>query len=148
LKDEDVPEHVRSSDAFLHAKRKVAEEGLTAQDMVADYIKLLWNYALEMITKARGDDIVNNLRFHVVITVPAIWKGYARQSMREAALKAGILDDRDAGETRLTFVPEPEAAAMDTLVEVKQSTKPGEVYMICDCGGGTVVRGCFIFSLI
>lgn len=115
---------------------------------MADYIKLLWNYAIEMITKARGDDIVSNLRFHVVITVPAIWKGYARQSMREAALKAGILDERDAGETRLTFVPEPEAAAMDTLVEVKQSAKPGEVYMICDCGGGTVVRGCFIFSFI
>jgi molecular chaperone DnaK (HSP70) len=113
--------------------------------MVADYLKLLWNYALEMITKSRGEDIVNNFRFHVVITVPAIWKGYARQSMREAALKAGILDERDAGVTQLTFVPEPEAAAMDTLVEVKQSAKPGEVYMICDCGGGTVVRGYFLF---
>ncbi|KAJ5782153.1 hypothetical protein N7457_003927 [Penicillium paradoxum] len=138
LKDEDVPEHIRSSDFFLRAKRKVRDEGLTAQDMVADYLKLLWDHALEMILKSRGEHVVNNFRFHIVITVPAIWKGYARQSMQEAAEKAGLLVERDAGKTRLTFVPEPEAAALATLAEEENDAKPGDVYLICDAGGGTV----------
>lgn len=139
LKDEDVPEHIRSSDFFLRAKRKVRDEGLAAQDMVADYLKLLWDHALEMILKSRGEHVVNNLRFHIVITVPAIWKGYARQSMQEAAQKAGLLNSRSAGKTRLTFVPEPEAAALATLAEEESDAKPGDVYLICDAGGGTVV---------
>ncbi|CAI7672421.1 unnamed protein product [Penicillium discolor] len=138
LKDEDTPEDIRSSEFFLRAKKKVREEGKTAQDLVVDYLKLLWNHTLEMILKARGEHVVNSFRFHIVITVPAIWKGYARQSMEEAAAKAGLLDERDAGKTELTFVPEPEAAALATLSEEQNDAKPGDVYMICDAGGGTV----------
>ncbi|KAJ5393608.1 uncharacterized protein N7487_011249 [Penicillium crustosum] len=138
LKDEDTPEDIRSSELFLRAKKKVRDEGKTAQDLVTDYLKLLWNHTLEMILKARGENVVNSLRFHIVITVPAIWKGYARQSMQEAAAKAGLLDERDAGKTHLTFVPEPEAAALATLSEEQNDAKPGDVYMICDAGGGTV----------
>lgn len=141
LKDEDTPEDIRSSELFLRAKKKVRDEGKTAQDLVTDYLKLLWNHTLEMILKARGENVVNSLRFHIVITVPAIWKGYARQSMQEAAAKAGLLDERDAGKTHLTFVPEPEAAALATLSEEQNDAKPGDVYMICDAGGGTVVSG-------
>ncbi|CAI7624666.1 unnamed protein product [Penicillium crustosum] len=58
--------------------------------------------------------------------------------MQEAAAKAGLLDERDAGKTHLTFVPEPEAAALATLSEEQNDAKPGDVYMICDAGGGTV----------
>jgi molecular chaperone DnaK (HSP70) len=83
---------------------------------------------------------VDALRFHIVITIPAIWKGYARQGMEEAAKKSGILRRRPAGETTLSFAPEPEAAALSTLSEPGRKTKQGDVYMICDAGGGTVVR--------
>jgi hypothetical protein len=39
--------------------------------------------------------------------------------MREAAKQAGILAKREAGETRLTFLAEPEAAALATLADMR-----------------------------
>jgi molecular chaperone DnaK (HSP70) len=59
--------------------------------------------------------------------------------MQEAVQKAGILDDRDAGETKLSFAPEPEAAALSTLCEPGRRVNKGDTYIICDAGGGTVV---------
>jgi molecular chaperone DnaK (HSP70) len=59
--------------------------------------------------------------------------------MTEAAKKAGILDYRPAGPTSLTFAPEPEAAGLAALIERGSDTKPDDVFVICDAGGGTVV---------
>lgn len=139
LKDEDLDESIKSSEFILRAKKKVRSEGRRPVDMVADYLRLLWGHTLEIIEKSRGKDVIDAMRFHVVITVPAIWKGYARQSMEEAAQKAGILAHREIGETQLSFVLEPEAAGMATLIEHKRLVQPGDVWLICDAGGGTVV---------
>ncbi|KAG5764662.1 hypothetical protein H9Q72_007267 [Fusarium xylarioides] len=113
------------------------ENDKTAIDLISDYLRMIWNYTLETINKDRGS-VVEALQFHVVITVPAIWKDYVRQDMIEAAKKAGILDRRNAGETKLTFAPELEAAALSTLCEPGRGTKSNEVYLVCDAGGGTV----------
>lgn len=115
------------------------EHDKTAVDLVADYLKEFWSHILSTINRARGESVVDALRFHVVITVPAIWKGYARQSMEQAAKKAGIMARRAAGRTTLSFAPEPEAAALSTLTEPGRRPKKGDVFIICDAGGGTVV---------
>jgi hypothetical protein len=146
VKDEDLPEETRSSEFMLRGRKMLKETGKTAVALVADYLRLLWGHVLETVGKARGEYVIDALRFHVVITVPAIWKGYARQGMEEAARLAGILDSRAAGETLLSFVPEPEAAALSTLCEPGRRTQPGEVYVICDAGGGTVVRTSSAYS--
>ncbi|KAL2812144.1 hypothetical protein BDW59DRAFT_167879 [Aspergillus cavernicola] len=138
LKDEDLDQKIRSSEFIIRAKRKLRDENRSAVEVVADYLRALWGHTLEMIAKARGETILDGMSFHIVITVPAIWKGYARQSMRDAASKAGLLADRDAGKTRLSFVPEPEAAALASLSEPGFKVLPGGVYLICDAGGGTV----------
>jgi hypothetical protein len=140
LKDEDLAEELRSSEFILRGRRMLKENNKTATELIADYLRALCTYSLEQITKSRGDSVVDALRFHIVITIPAIWKGYARQGMEEAAKKSGILRRRPAGETTLSFAPEPEAAALSTLSEPGRKTKQGDVYMICDAGGGTVVR--------
>lgn len=49
------------------------------------------------------------------MTVPAIWQEDARRRMRQAVKVAGILEHRHAGETTLSLVAEPEAAAMAVL---------------------------------
>lgn len=139
LKDEDLSEELRSSEFILRGRKMLKENNKTAIEMIADYLRELWKYTIEHINKSRGESVVDALTFHVVITIPAIWKGYARQDMEAAARKAGILEERPTGQTTLSFAPEPEAAALSTLSEPGRKPKPGDVFMICDAGGGTVV---------
>jgi molecular chaperone DnaK (HSP70) len=114
------------------------ENDKTAIQVISDYLRMIWKHTLQTIMRDRGS-AVEALQFHVVITVPAIWKDYTRPYMTEAAKKAGILNFRTAGETRFTFAPEPEAAALSSLSEPGRRVKPNEVYLVCDAGGGTVV---------
>ncbi|KAH9212086.1 hypothetical protein DL95DRAFT_464318 [Leptodontidium sp. 2 PMI_412] len=132
VKDADLDEELRSSEFMLRGRKMLRENGKTAVDLIADYLRALWEHVLDTIQKARGESVVDALPFHVVITVPAIWKGYAREAMEKAVKQSGILRSRTAGPTTLTFAPEPEAAALSTLSE------RGDVYVICDAGGGTV----------
>jgi hypothetical protein len=139
LKDEDLSAELRSSEFLLRGRKMLRETGKCAVDLIADYLGALWKHILDIIKKSRGEAVIDALQFHIVITVPAIWKGYARQDMEKAAKKSGVLDYRPAGPSTLTFAPEPEAAALSTLCEPGRKMDPGDVYVICDAGGGTVV---------
>ncbi|KAH0433458.1 hsp70 family chaperone [Colletotrichum camelliae] len=138
VKEEDLSAELRQSESLIRARRYLRQTRKTAVDLIADYLRALFQHTLHTIHKARGESVVDALRFHVVITVPAIWKDYARQGMEQAARLAGIMDFRPAGQTTLTFAPEPEAAALSTLCEPGRNPKKGEVFIICDAGGGTV----------
>lgn len=131
--DRDVSEYLVSAREFLSRTNK------TAIDAVSDFLGALWKNTIAKIVCARGQMVVDALVFRVVITVPAIWKGYARQAMHKAADQAGILKERAAGPTELVFANEPEAAAMSTLIERGRRPGTGGVYVVCDAGGGTVV---------
>lgn len=141
LREEDLTAELRESEFLPRARKIIRETKKTATDLIADYLRALWLHILDTIHKARGKSVIEALTFHVVITVPAIWKDYARQSMTEAARKSGILNTRLAGPTTLAFAPEPEAAALASLYESKPSINAGDVFVICDAGGGTVVSG-------
>lgn len=61
--------------------------------------------------------------------------------MLQAVEGAGILKKRcGVADTILTFVSEPEAAALATLkrVDGRCDVGPGDCFVVCDCGGGTV----------
>lgn len=97
------------------------------------------NHLLETI-RTRAEE-VNLKEIHFVITVPAIWNDSAKQFMREAAVEAGIDNDR------LTIALEPEAASIycqNLPTDKLQSSglfdvaKAGTEYMVVDLGGGTV----------
>lgn len=141
LKDEDIAPEIRSSEFVLRGRKMLRESEKPAVDVIADYLRELWGHVMKSITAARGDMVISGLPFHVVITVPAIWKGYARQGMEAAAQKSGMLDSRDAGPTTLSFAPEPESAALFTLSEKGRRYKDGDCFLVCDAGGGTVVGG-------
>lgn len=140
LKEEDLDPDTRVSEPLLRARKMLKENGKSETDLIADYLRKLWQHVLAVMAQDRGKTIVDELRFHVVITVPAIWKGYARQGMKKAAKQSGVLDHRAAGQTTLSFVPEPEAAALATLSEPGRKVQPNDVFVVCDAGGGTVVR--------
>lgn len=79
----------------------------TAQEVVADYLKLLWAYTIEDIKRFHPDyEDLFNLR--AVLTVPAIWSPGAKDKTLQAARLAGLPN-------ALKLVTEPEAAALATL---------------------------------
>ncbi|KFY53528.1 hypothetical protein V496_07517 [Pseudogymnoascus sp. VKM F-4515 (FW-2607)] len=140
LREEDLSEELRQTESVMRARKMLRTTGKSATDLIADYLRALWQHILETIHKARTASAVAAYIFQVVITVPAIWKDYARKmEWKKPQKKAGILEPRLAGPTALTFASEPEAAALATLSEREREVEVGDVYSICDAGGGTVV---------
>lgn len=119
LDEEDLPDDVRVSSRILEAREYLRRHNKTAIEVIAVYLRCLWNHSIQRITESVSKALVNYSKFHVVMTLPAIWPDYARSRMREAAYLAGILDARAAGETELTFVSEPEAGAIATFADME-----------------------------
>ncbi|KAH6702000.1 hypothetical protein BKA61DRAFT_561267 [Leptodontidium sp. MPI-SDFR-AT-0119] len=143
LRDEDIgPPYmdvgVRDSAYIKEAREMLKKLNKSAEDVVADYLGLLWKHLLKAIRTALGQASVDGQPFRVVITFPAIWPLYAQSRMRQAAYTAGILDQRHGGETKLTLCPEPEAAAIAVMDDFDgHPVESGDIFVICDAGGGT-----------
>lgn len=105
-------------------------------------IQYLKNHLLSVVSQSSPDLQEGDIRW--VITVPAIWADSAKKFMRQAAQQAGI-----RGED-IEIALEPESASLycrsmrafrETSSKDKpklMSLPPGSVYMLVDCGGGTV----------
>ncbi|KAI1735230.1 hypothetical protein F4680DRAFT_453138 [Xylaria scruposa] len=140
LELEDLPANLRDSSHIQTARDMMETLGKTAIELVGDYLKVLWNHTIADIRARKGANLVNGTRYHVVLSVPAIWKDYVRDRMRQAAQRAGIFEDRLAGKTSLDFISEPEAAALATLPDLDNSDDlaVGDSFVVMDAGGGTV----------
>lgn len=88
--------------------------GKSAEEVVSDYLGLLWKHLLEAIRSSMGAS-ADSLPMRVVLTFPAIWPVYAQSRMRQVAVTAGIMDPRQGGETKLDLCAEPEAAAIAVM---------------------------------
>ncbi len=112
----------------LEALNKAPEE------VAAEYLSLIWQYAKEDIRKVRGDDWESIYAVKAILTVPAIWSEAAKSRTLRIAKKAGIPDN-------VSLVSEPEAAALAILRERKEegeALQAGDCFVVCDAGGGTV----------
>lgn len=102
----------------------------------------LWRYAVIKIKEYEGSVLVDDCSFHVVLTVPAIWKSYARQRMQTAAERAGIMHPTARGGVSFSMTSEPEAAAHATLRSMgfgDRDADDGDTILVCD-GGGELSR--------
>ena len=81
-------------------------------EVVADYLRLLWDYTLKDIEKFHPT-FREIFTLRVVLTVPAIWSHAAKDKTLQAAQLAGI-------PTPIMLVTEPEAAALATLQDKAQ----------------------------
>ncbi|TRX88275.1 hypothetical protein FHL15_010842 [Xylaria flabelliformis] len=140
LEEEDLPANLQDSSHIQRAREMMEEMGMTAIELVGDYLKLLWEHVISVIKAEQGRRLVLGTRFHVVLSIPAIWKDYARDRMRQAAERAGFFRSRLAGKTTLDFVSEPEAAAIATLpsLDNRGDLTIGDSFVVMDAGGGTV----------
>lgn len=72
-----------------------------------------------------------------VFTIPAEWPPNTTRIMRQCAYNAGLLTYFNS--KNIEFTTEPEAAALHCLSVVKEhKLKPGDSFLVADCGGGTV----------
>ncbi|RSM19380.1 hypothetical protein CDV31_001802 [Fusarium ambrosium] len=136
LKEDEIQdEEIRSW--RTRESRRLQEVGIPAVSVVSIFLRKLWSHTLDQIKVALA---IRWLPLKVAITVPAIWPHYAKRAMRQAAQMAGILDERDAGETSLTLVQEPEAAALHCLREMPhpEQIKEGDSFVVCHAGGSSI----------
>ncbi|KAE8443514.1 hypothetical protein EG329_001754 [Mollisiaceae sp. DMI_Dod_QoI] len=124
------------------ARRHMVLYNKSPVDVIADYLRLLWNHVLERLRIRLTTPVLEGMVFKLVLTVPAIWDQNAQTKMRLAAKRAGMLDARPSGETTLSLVAEPAAAALATYFDSGIRHNPilqvGDTFVVCDAGGGTV----------
>ncbi|KAK4159913.1 hypothetical protein QBC43DRAFT_326330 [Cladorrhinum sp. PSN259] len=140
LVDEDqLQPHLAKSEQLKQARQRIEREGLQPVQAVALYLRELWNHTLEHVRRTLRD-AVDECPFHIVLTVPAIWKDDARKKMEEAARQAGLLDPRPCGKTTMQLLSEPEAGAISTFatMEGRPDIHEGDAMVVVDAGGGTV----------
>ncbi|KAK1974491.1 hypothetical protein LZ30DRAFT_754679 [Colletotrichum cereale] len=140
IDNKDLSPELQKSPQIARTKRQLAAVNKDTVDVVSGYLRRLWNHAVDCITQSTGKGLLRVCKFHVVITLPAIWPDYTKARMRRAAENVGILETRLAGETVLSFISEPEAAALATMYDFnyRPDVEKGDHFVICDAGGGTV----------
>lgn len=148
LKKDDLPPHLRESTSLNKARSRLQalRPRKTAVDVVADYVKQLWMHAfgdddhrgyidrhlrlhLHLLPLLKASEI----RTHVIVTIPAIWKNDAVHAM-ENALAASIL-----GQPHISyeFMSEPEAGMMALTGQIQGQMQVNDVAVCLDLGGGT-----------
>ncbi|KAI9321736.1 hypothetical protein BX666DRAFT_2017543 [Dichotomocladium elegans] len=111
--------------------------GLTIVDAIADYLGAFHEHVVNELRKGFAKNYGQH-QFRYCLTVPAMWSDKAKSTMREAAIRAGLINETDHRD-RLTLISEPEAAALYCEKKCDQfNLRHGDRFMICDAGGGTV----------
>ncbi|OWF47858.1 Heat shock 70 kDa protein 12B [Mizuhopecten yessoensis] len=117
-------------------------KGMSAITVISAVIGYLKGHLIEAIHTQAVDVSETDIRW--VVTVPAIWSDAAKQMMREAVERTGIVSNQ------LILALEPEAASMlcKNLPAVElfsadytdkvDTFRSGAKYMVFDAGGGTI----------
>ncbi|KAI8364738.1 uncharacterized protein BYT42DRAFT_590213 [Radiomyces spectabilis] len=120
-----------------HLQHESLPNGLNVIDVIADYLRVFHNHVCTELLKGFAGNY-DQSKFRYCLTVPAMWSDRAKAAMREAAIRANLIQRSDHPE-RLTLISEPEAAALYCEKKSEQfNLVHGQRFMICDAGGGTV----------
>ncbi|KAJ3526973.1 hypothetical protein NM208_g1479 [Fusarium decemcellulare] len=126
--------YAQTTKEVRHSNELLKKVNKSAQDIVCDYLRRIWQYTKEDIRKRIEDnDWERNYTIHVVLTVPAMWSHMAKDKTLKAAMSAGLPKN-------IQLVTEPEAAALATLHDKAEDNtlRVGDAFVVCDAGGGTV----------
>ncbi|KAF9514263.1 hypothetical protein BS47DRAFT_1392542 [Hydnum rufescens UP504] len=104
-------------------------------DVITDYLRELWQNAKPMILM-RGYT-------KEALPIPATWNVRNGEMMRDAAYAAGLVapegsQEYAGGRDRLHIISEPEAGAVHCLLWKDLNLKPGQSFMVCNAGGGSI----------
>ncbi|CBF85170.1 hypothetical protein AN1588.2 [Aspergillus nidulans FGSC A4] len=106
-------------------------------EAIKDYLRQILKYSKEFLTER--EELSEECEVELVFCVPAGWPAKAIRTMQEILLD--IAHELNIGTLATPFVlNEPEAAAAYILEACsgRKRLSTGEVFMVCDAGGGTV----------
>ncbi|KAK4046961.1 hypothetical protein OIO90_006379 [Microbotryomycetes sp. JL221] len=116
--------------------------GKNVVDVISDFLREVWRYSKKQITEEIGS-VVDLDAADVLLTVPAAWDAAGTSLMREAAIRAGLVQSSRGGDKnwrdRLQIITEPEAGAIHaSTLATLHHLRPSQSFLLCDAGGGTV----------
>ncbi|PNS16894.1 Heat shock protein 12B [Sphaceloma murrayae] len=127
-KKKDLPEFVDAE----QLEELLSDLQKTPVTVTADFLRKIREAAMDHLQKRFMQETLDNVEIIWVVTVPAIWSEEAKNNTKLAAAEAEM-------GLNLKLVAEPEAAAVYTLSSMAgMSAKVGDVFTICDAGGGTI----------
>lgn len=138
-----LSEQLRGSYTFMTKFKLFLDEtykeklplGLHVLSMIGDYLKFMKKKIMEIMSVKFGSTFsLEDIQW--CLTVPAIWSDRAKDTMRKAAVKAGIISTLLS--TKLSIILEPEAAAVHMSQSIPTIIHDQEVFLVLDAGGGTV----------
>lgn len=147
LKAEWFKLHLRNN---INERPNIAEEipplpkGKSAVDALADILRYLFTCSSDYIqdTDVNGRELWLTLKddIHFVLSHPNGWEGLQQDSLREAAVLAGLIPRDHSGYSRLSFVTEGEASLHFAVQNGLPSgvIERQEGVVIVDAGGGTI----------
>lgn len=116
---------------------QLRQHGKVVQDVVRDYLQLLYDHTITTLTRALGSTFVENTRVEFILTCPAVWSDKSKNATLQAAEGTGM-----AKSCKIRLISEPEAAAIYTLKTMQPKNlqvTDDSCFVVCDAGGGTVV---------
>lgn len=150
-----------TADIIHESRKQFAKMGRTEIDAASDYLSCLWKHTKARIIESISQVVFDFAEKTIVLTIPAVWSPKARHNSYLVAVKAGLT----APEYSLRIVTEPEAAAITVLKNKAKILKvypsdtsygskhelinqTGDCFVVCDAGGGTVVRNLKAFCFL
>ncbi|KAI5794262.1 hypothetical protein DFH27DRAFT_127268 [Peziza echinospora] len=125
----------------LEATVAAIPRGKGPLDLVTDYLSSIHKHTTTILERTYPLSVTEQFGKQTPIkyclTVPAVWSDKAKELTKQAARRAGMCEL--SSEIRL--ITEPEAAAIHCLQKFQDTSdclKVGDIYVITDCGGGTV----------
>ncbi|KAL2290153.1 hypothetical protein FJTKL_00638 [Diaporthe vaccinii] len=89
---------------------------------------------MDTLTRRYGESFMTSTKVDFVLTCPAVWSDYAKNTTLQAAERAGM-----GAKSSIQMISEPEAAAVYTLKAIQPNhLNVGDNFIVCDGGGGTV----------
>lgn len=92
--EDDLPSEIRTSEHVMKARGLVHDLGKTAQEVISDYLRCVWSQFLQKIKTEVAEATVEDSRFHVVVTIPAICEYSIPPTCATANIKYRVLTMR------------------------------------------------------
>ncbi|KAL8916869.1 MAG: hypothetical protein Q9208_008301 [Pyrenodesmia sp. 3 TL-2023] len=122
------------AEEFPDQRATTPDDEQSPQVLATEYLRALREHFLAVLKARLPASVFSTTPIEYVLTVPAIWSPAAVETTKICAQDAGM-----GKKEKLRIVSEPEAAAIWSLHRIADyDPKVGDIFVVCDAGGGTV----------